>query len=100
VLLGEGGEGEKVVTGVAHHLLDLGQLPAQHRHNGLELLDYVGGVGLGEDGADRGGHHLGVAAGHLGEHIAQEMHPAPLPARPEHHCPDGLLEAGVGVGDD
>jgi hypothetical protein len=26
---------------------------------------------LGEDGADRGGHHLGVAAGHLGEHIAQ-----------------------------
>jgi hypothetical protein len=58
------------------------------------------GVGLGEDRADRGGDHLGVAFGHRGEHVAHEVHPAALPGRAEQHRHDRLLEAGVGVGDD
>jgi hypothetical protein len=32
----------------------------------------VGGVGLGEDGADSGRDHLGVAFGDLGQNVAQE----------------------------
>jgi len=35
------------------------------------------GVGLGEDRADGGGDHLGVALRHAGEHVAHEVHPAP-----------------------
>ena len=60
----------------------------------------MSGVGLGEDGADRGGDHLGVALGYLGQHVTQEMHAAPLPAGAEQHGGDGLLEAGVGIRDD
>jgi hypothetical protein len=32
---------------------------------------------LGEDRADCGGDHLGVALRHAGEQVAQEVHPAP-----------------------
>jgi hypothetical protein len=35
----------------------------------------VGGVGLGEDRADRGRDHLGRALGDLAEHVAQEVKP-------------------------
>jgi len=59
----------------------------------------VFGIGLGEDGADRGGDHLLGAFGDLSEHVAQEVIPAPLPGRADHHRGDGGLEAGVGIGD-
>ena len=60
----------------------------------------VGGVGLGEDGPDGRGDHLGRALGHLGEHVAQEVDPAALHGGAGHHRLDGLAEAEVGVGDD
>ena len=86
--------------GAAQHLLDLGQLLAEHRGDHLELLVDVLGVGLGEDRADRRGDHLRVALGHHGEDVAHEVHPAPLPGGPEQHRADRGLQAGVGVGDD
>ena len=58
------------------------------------------GVGLGEDCADRGSHHLAVALRDAGEHVAHEVHPAALPGRTEQHRTDRLLQPGVGVGDD
>lgn len=36
----------------------------------LELGADGAGIGLGEDGADGGGHHLGVGRGHLGQGVA------------------------------
>jgi hypothetical protein len=97
--LTEAGEGQQVFGGGAHHLLDLRQLPAQHRRDGLELLVDVGSIRLGEDRADRSGDHFSVPAGHLGEHVSQEVDPAALPGRAEHDRTDGLFEAFVGVGD-
>ena len=58
------------------------------------------GVGLGEDRADRRGDHLLVALGHDREHVAHEVHPAPLPRSAEEHRPDRGLQAGVRVADD
>ena len=40
------------------------------------------------------------ALGDLGQHVAQEVHPAALPSGAEQHRRDGLLQAGVCVGDD
>ena len=96
----EPGEGEQVVVGLAEHLLDLGQLLAEHRGDDLELLGDVLGVGLGEDGADRGGDHLLVALGHDREHVAHEVDPAPLPGGADEHRADRGLQPGVGVADD
>ena len=45
----EAGEGEQVVGGVAQHRLDLGELPAEHAGDDVELVADVVGVGLGED---------------------------------------------------
>ena len=44
--------------GVAQHRFDLGELPSEHGGDDVELFADVRGVGLGEDGADRGGDHL------------------------------------------
>jgi hypothetical protein len=66
----------------------------------VELLVGCWGVGLGEDRADRGGDHLGVALGHDRQDVAHEVDPAALPAGADEHGRDGLLQAGVGVGDD
>src|SRR4029450_4800659 len=60
---GEGSEGGDVVAGVAQHRLDLGELAAEHAGDDLELGADAGLVGLGEDGADRGGDHLLTALG-------------------------------------
>nr|WP_042791754.1 hypothetical protein [Mycobacterium avium] len=53
------GECGDVVGGLAQHRFDLGQLAAEHAGDGVELLSHMFGVGLGEDGADRCGDHLG-----------------------------------------
>jgi hypothetical protein len=55
---------------------------------------------LSEDRADGGGDHLAAGFGDLGEHVAQEVDPATLPGRAEHHLLDGLSQALVRVGDD
>src|SRR5512144_392243 len=56
--------------------------------------------GLGEDGADGGGDHLGVALAHLGERVAQEVDAASLPARALQHGRDRGGQPAVGVADD
>jgi hypothetical protein len=60
---GEGGEGQQIVLGVAQHRLHLRELAAEHAGDDVELGVHVFGVGLGEDGADRGGDHLGAPFG-------------------------------------
>ncbi len=57
-------EGEELVSGVAEHRFDGGQLPAEHGGDDVELGAHVLAVRLCEDGADRGRDHLGVALGH------------------------------------
>jgi hypothetical protein len=59
----------------------------------------VGGVRLGEDGADRGRDHLGRALGHPGQDVAEEVDPAALDGRASHHGLNRSPEAEVGVGD-
>lgn len=91
----EPGEGEQVGVGVAEHLLDLGQLLAQHRGDDLELLGDVLGIGLGEDRADRGGDHLLVALAHDREDVAHEVDPTPLPGCAEEQHGGVLRNSGL-----
>jgi hypothetical protein len=86
------GEGQQILGAVAQHALELGELSAQHPRDDLELVLDVGGVGLGEDGADGRGDHFRRALGHAGQHVAEED-PAALDRRAGH-------ETEVGVGDD
>jgi hypothetical protein len=53
------GEGQEVVFGVSKHGFDLGELAAEYAGDDVELEVYVLGVGLGEDGAERGDDHPG-----------------------------------------
>jgi hypothetical protein len=70
-------------------------------HDLVELLADRDRVGLGEYRGDRGEDHLGAAPRELpSEHVAQEVHSASLPRRPQKHRPDRALQALVGVGDD
>ena len=93
------GEGQQILGAVAQHALELGELSAQHPRDDLELVLDVGGVGLGEDGADGRGDHFRRALGHAGQHVAEED-PAALDRRAGHDRGDGLAETEVGVGDD
>jgi hypothetical protein len=65
----------ELVTGVAQHGLDLGELAAEHPGDGVELGADAGRARLGEDGAHGGGDHVGVALGHGGGQVAGEMKP-------------------------
>ncbi len=91
----EVGEGGDVGGGLAQHGFDLGELAAEHAGDGVELFAHVLGVWLGEDGADRGGDHLCGALGHLGEHVAQEVHSTPLPGGPDQHGVNGTAQSGM-----
>jgi hypothetical protein len=71
----EGGEGQQLRSSVAEHDLEFGELTAQHPGDHVQLFVDMGGIGLGEDGADGGGDHLGRALGDLGEHVAEEVKP-------------------------
>jgi hypothetical protein len=55
----EAGEGQELFGVVAQHGLELGELPSQHAGDHVQLVVDMGGVGLGEDGADGRGDHLG-----------------------------------------
>jgi hypothetical protein len=48
----------------------------------VDLVDDLGAGGLGEDGADGRGHHLGRASWHAGEHVAEEVDSTALPQAP------------------
>jgi hypothetical protein len=97
---GELGEGGQVAGGVTEHGFDSGELSAEHAGDDVELGAHAARVGLGEDSADRRGHHFGAALGHSGQQIAQEVHPAALPTGTEQHRANRGLQPGVRVGDD
>jgi len=62
--------------------------------HGGDLVDLVGdlcGGRLGEAGADRGGDHLGRPSWHAGEHVAEELDAAALPAGPAMTAPMACL---------
>lgn len=100
VQLRERGEGERVVVGLGHHRLYLGQLPAEHAGDDVVLLGDMGGVGLVEHGADRRGDNVGVALRHDRQRGAHEVHTAALLARAEPHRADRRFQPGVGIGYD
>ena len=60
----------------------------------------MGCIGLGEDGPDGSGDHLGRALGHPGEDVSEEVDPAALDGRTGHSGLDGLTQPQVGIGDD
>ncbi len=79
--------------------LDLGELAPEHCGDDFELVAHVPGVGLGEDRADRG-DHLSGALGDLGEHVANEVHPAALHRGAGEHGLHRGPQTEVGVGND
>lgn len=95
----ERGEGQQIGGGLAEHLFDLGELPAEHPGDLVELGGDLAGGGLDEDRADGGGDHLRRSLGDAGQHVAGEVDPAALPGGAEEHRGDRRLEALVGVGD-
>ncbi len=56
-------------------------------------------IPLGEDGAHRRRHHGLVAMGHVGQDVAHEVHPAPLPGCAGQHAGDGFLKSQVSIAD-
>jgi hypothetical protein len=67
--------------------------------SGVELVVDMGRIGLGEDGPDGRGDHLGRALGHLGKHVSEEVDAAALEGRAGHDRADGLAQTEVGIGD-
>lgn len=94
---GEVRERGDVVLGVAELSLDLGELPAEHGRDDVELVAHVIGR-QGVDRADRGGDHLCGALGDLRQDVAQEVHAAALLAA-DHDGGDRGLQARVRGGD-
>ena len=65
----------------------------------VELGADVAAVGLGEDRADGGRHHLGLGPRDTGQGVSQEVDPAPLPGRSHEDLGDGLFQPQVVIGD-
>ena len=75
-LTGKPVNARRALLGLAQHLLGLGELLAEHGGDDVELLVDLLGVGLGEDGANRGRDHLLVSLRDDREHVD---HPAVHP---------------------
>jgi hypothetical protein len=71
----ERGERGHIAGGVQEHRFDLGELPAGHARDDLQLLADLGRAGLGEDGPDGRGDHLRGPFTDLGQDVAQEVKP-------------------------
>ena len=78
---GEGGEGEHLGLGVVHQRADLGERGGELVADLSQVAATVGGVGLGEDGAEHRGDHVLVGLGDQGEQVAGEVDPAALMRR-------------------
>ena len=76
---GEVGERGDLLSSVAQQFGDGRELRLEHAGDNLDMFTDAGPGGLGEDGADGGGDHVGVALGHFREGVAHEVHPAALP---------------------
>ena len=71
----EGREGGQVLTGIGQHRRYGRELSGEQGRDLVDLIgDFLAG-GLGEDGADGRGHHLGRASWHPGEDVRQEVKP-------------------------
>ena len=96
----ESAECKDVGAGIMEHRGDFGMGALQHPGDFVELGLDVLRVGLGEDGADDGGDHVLTGTRDDGENISNEMDPTALPRSALEHRANGLLQAGVSVGDD
>jgi hypothetical protein len=96
---GEVGERGDLFTGPAQHVGHDREFWFEHRRDDLDLGPDQRPGGLGEDGADRRGDHLGVALGDLGQHLSHEMNSTPLPRRADHGGPDRVHQTPVVIGD-
>lgn len=65
----ERSEGQQVLAGIPEHGGHVGELALEHVSDLIELAAGVGGVGLGEHGAQGGGDHLGRGLGHPGQDV-------------------------------
>jgi predicted dinucleotide-binding enzyme len=83
--------GARVVRAFNH--LDVSLLSRPEASGGRRVLFY-------SNGQDRRGDHLRVPFGHLGQTVAHELDPAPLPGRALQDGGDRVGEAAVAVGDD
>ena len=57
-------------------------------------------VGLGKDRPDSGCDHLGLCLWHLGECVAEKVHPTAPPRGSDEHLLDCLFEPEMMIGDD
>src|SRR5829696_9266629 len=69
----EGREGQQLLSAVAQHGLELGELPSQPSGDDIELVVDMGAGRLGEDGPDGRGYHLGRPLGHPGQDVSEEV---------------------------
>jgi hypothetical protein len=93
----EAGERQRLLSAVAQHGLELGELAPQHPGDRVQLLVDMGGVGLVEDGPQqRQDPRLGVL-GDLGGQVAGVVSAAALPRRARQRRPDRFHEARVRV---
>ena len=86
--------------GVAEHPGDRGVGVVEAVGDGVELFADRDRGGLGEDRSDPRADHLAVGLGGLGQGVAHEMDPAPLPCGALQDPADRGDETAVGVGDD
>jgi len=99
VLLGEVQERQHVVAGGLHHRHGAGELLAQHLGDPLPVgAHLIGGLDH-EHRFHGGGHHVLASLGDVGQEVAQEMHPAALPAAALEHPLDRRRQPQVGIGD-
>ncbi len=98
VLAREGHVGEHVLLGLVHQRAELRPAAAELVGDVAPGLAGALAVGLDEGLADGGGDHGVLAARSIGERVAGEMNPAPLPGGAD-HPPDRGLQALVRVRD-
>jgi hypothetical protein len=97
---GERGERQQCRCSVTEHGLDLGELPAEHGCDRLELLVDILGVGVGRRSFGSRRPPSRPSLWDLAQDVAQEVHAAALDARPSQHRLHRLAKPQVGVGDD
>ncbi len=87
------GVGQDVVTGGVHHGHGCWELLAQHLGDSLLVGAHLLRGLDHEHGLHGGGHHDLARFGDMAEQVAQEVHPAPLPAAALEHPPDRCRQA-------
>ena len=97
VLLREVQERQHVVSRGLHHRHGGGELLAQHLRDPLPVGAHLIRRLDHEHRLHGGGHHVLARLGHVGQQVAQEVDPAPLPAAALEHPLDRRRQPQVGV---